>query len=239
MVEKLLNKQSLAETLWRLEEVSLGFVKAKKNDSEKALDWVLSRQGKEGAYGTRSGDALFAPTKSDLEQYRLQTGERVPKSASNRHVLGEEALRTLICWKKRSKPEVKRALAAFERILDANKTGTGKTVPSARETGYFCCRQCNPAFLRTSRVVESDGWENTLTQGIKHFKEARTPNGRWHGYHFFYTLLVLSELTDIPAAKRELRYARVAAEKVVSRYRGKDDRTSRFRLHALNSTLAV
>jgi hypothetical protein len=238
MAKQILTKTSLAETLWRLEETRLGFNTADKSDIETALEWIISRQAAEGAYILRTGDALFAPTKSDLKEYRLPTGERVPKSASNRHVLGEEALRTSIHWKRRSKPEVKRAILTFERILDANKTGTGEIVPSARETGYFCCSQCNPAFLRSVNVVKSEGWEKTLETGMKRFKAARIDNGRWHRFHFFYTLLMLSEL-DIPAARRELKYARPAAEKLVSRYENKTDRTSKFRTYAIEAALSA
>jgi hypothetical protein len=91
-LEPILVVESLAETLWRLEEARQGFRPKSVAQVEKALQWVLSRQGLEGSYMN-----LFAATEKDLLGVQLPTGERIG-SAALRHILGEEALRTVLLW---------------------------------------------------------------------------------------------------------------------------------------------
>jgi hypothetical protein len=150
--ESLVVQDSLAETLWRLEEVRRGFrIKSEVYVGE-ALDWVLSRQGLRGSY---VGE-LFAPTEMELSGgVQLLTGERIV-SGSVRHILGEEALRTAIVWNLDSHPAVARAVKGFHRLLDRGGA------PSARESGFYCCYTCTPAFLRTLTVVKPDNWDSDL-----------------------------------------------------------------------------
>jgi len=214
--ERIFVVESLAETLWRLEEVRRGFRSRSDAQVEEALRWVLSRQGLEGSYRN-----LFSPTESDVRGIRLLTGERIVSGAALRHILGEEALRTLIVWNLGSSPAVREAVKSFHALLN---TGSGKP---ARETGFYCCYRCTPAFLRTLAVVQPDGWERILERGISNIRRSRTPDGRWRGFPFYYTLLTLSEV-DMTSAKAELRHARKVAKGLLKRYRN-DDRTSRFR----------
>ena len=219
--ERILVSNSLQETLWRLEEVRQGFRKRSDAHVMEALEWVMARQGLPGSYSN-----LFLPTEQDFSQgLQLLTGERYPsRDALARHILGEEALRTLIVWNLRSSPSVAEALKGFDRILERG----GKT-------GYYCCHTCTTAFLRTLAVVRPHDWERILEKGLDGVKKARTPDGRWHGFPFYYMLLTLSEI-DISSAKAELEHARNRAERLLRRYRGKD-RTSRFRALALRSSL--
>ena len=92
-------------------------------------------------------------------------------------------------------------------------------------------------FLRTLAVVKPGEWDEILEKGLNRIKEARTPDGRWHGFPFFYTLLTLSEM-DTPSARAELRHASKVAEKLLKRYHG-NDRTSRFRRLGLEATLNI
>ena len=237
MPSKVLNKSSLAETLWRLEEVRLNFTSADIDEVDEALEWILSRQGAKNSYGeSRKPNCFYAPTKRDIEAMQLPTGEKLTSPASNKHILGEEALRTLVQWKRRSKPETKRGINFLNHILDIEETGMGKKIKSARQSGWFCCGKCAPAFLRTVNVVRTEEWEKTLDNGIKKIKSWRTPDGRWHRYPFFYTLLMLSEAESSQALK-EMRYAQPVADKLIKRYQDKTDRTSRFRAHVLEHVL--
>jgi hypothetical protein len=205
---------SLAETLWRLEEVRQGFRPKADAQVEQALRWVLSRQGLESSYMN-----LFAPTKKDLLGVQLPTGERI-ESAALRHILGEEALRTAILWNLRSSHEAKKAVTNFNQLLERGE-------PCAKSSGFYCCYKCTPAFLRTLTVVKPEKWEEILEKGVQNIKKERTSDGRWHGFPFFYTLLTLSEIS-LPSAKAELRHAGKIAQKLLKRYQ-KDDRTSCFR----------
>jgi len=218
--KKILVPESLQETLWRLEEVRQGFRTKSAAHVQEALEWVLSRQGLHGSYFN-----LFMPTNQDLSQdVRLLTGERMLSNAGTRHVLGEEALRTVIVWKLRSSPAVKQALESFNDLLEAGA-----------KSGSWCCYTCTTAFLRTLAVTKPNRWDRILEKGLDGIKKARTADGRWHGFPFYYMLLTLSEM-DTPSARAELRHASKIAERLLKRYRG-DDRISRFRRLGLEAAL--
>jgi hypothetical protein len=84
-------------------------------------------------------------------------------------------------------------------------------------------------------AVKPEGWEGILERGINRINDTRTPDGRWHGFPFYYTLLALSE-ADKPAARTELKHARKTAEKLLKR-NSRNDRTSLFRRLGLNAAL--
>lgn len=127
---------------------------------QEALQWVLSRQGLKGSYFN-----LFMPTNQDLSQgARLPTGERMLSDAGTRHVLGEEALRTVSVWKLRSSPAVKQALKGFDDLLEAG----GKN-------GGWCCHTCTVSFLRTLAVAKPDKWDRILGKGLNRIKKAGCP----------------------------------------------------------------
>jgi hypothetical protein len=217
----MLVEDSLQETLWRLEETRQGFRNPVSSQVEEALEWVLSRQGLPGSYL-----GLFLPTGLDLSRgVQLLTGERFPsRNALTRHVLGEEALRTIMVWKRGSSEAAAEAVKGFDRILERG----GKT-------GFYCCHTCTLSFLRTLTAVKPDGWEEILGRGLNRIKLARTPDGRWHSFPFYYTLLALSE-ADKPAARTELKHARKTAEKLLKR-KSRNDRTTLFRRLGLNAAL--
>jgi hypothetical protein len=220
--EKILVPESLQETLWRLEEVRQGFRGKSTADVQEALQWVLTRQGLKGAYLN-----MFMPTNQDLSQgVRLLTGERMRSDAGTRHVLGEEALRTVSAWNLSSSPAVSQALKGFNDLLEAG----GKN-------GSWCCHTCTIAFLRTLAVVKPNEWDRILEKGLNRIEKARTPDGRWHGFPFYYTLLTVSEM-ETPSARAELRHASEVAEGLLKRYQN-DDRISRFRRLALEAALNV
>ena len=206
--------QSLAETLWRLEEVRQGFRPKSGAQVERALRWVLSRQGLKGSYMN-----LFAPTEKDLLGVKLPTGERI-ESAALRHILGEEALRTAITWNLGSSHEAEKAVASFNQLLERGET-------CAKSSGFYCCYKCTSAFLRTLNAVRPEKWKEIMEKGVQNIKKERTSDGRWHGFPFFYTLLTLSEINS-PSAKAELTHAGKIAHRLLPRYQ-KDDRTSCFR----------
>jgi len=220
--EKVLVSDSLQETLWRLEEIRRGFRSKSVAHVQEALKWVLSRQGLKGSYCN-----LFLPTDTDLSQgAQLPTGERMMSGGGSRHVLGEEALRTVIVWGLGSSPAVTEALKGFNQILERG----GKT-------GYYCCHTCTVSFLRTLAVAKPEDWDGILEKGLTRIRNARTSIGRWRGFPFYYTLLGLSEM-DRPSARDELKHASRTARKLLKRYCD-DDRMSRFRRLGLEATINV
>jgi hypothetical protein len=210
--KKILVSDSLQETLWRLEEVRKGFRKKSDMHVKEALEWVLSRQGLEGSYCN-----LFLPTSPDLAQgAHLPTGERIKTNAATRHILGEEALRTLIVWNLESSKPVKEATKGFNQIIERG----GKN-------GSYCCYNCTIAFLRTLAVTKINARDKILEKGLDKIKKAQSSDGRWRGFPFYYTLLFLSELDSLEA-KNELKHAKKSAERLLKHYSG-SDRTSLFR----------
>jgi hypothetical protein len=218
--KNILVSDSLQETLWRLEEVHQGFRKKSDVHVEEALEWVLSRQGLKGSYCN-----LFLPTSQDLTQgAQLLTGEHIKTNAATRHILGEEALRTIIVWNLEPSKPVKKATEGFSQIIERG----GKS-------GSYCCYNCTIAFLRTLAVTKVDARDEILEKGLSKIKKAQSSDGRWHGFPFYYTLLFLSEL-DSPHAKNELKHAKKTAEGLLKRYSG-NDRVSLFRRSALRAAL--
>jgi hypothetical protein len=214
--QKILVPQSLQETLWRLEEARLASLKCSDSEVDEALCWVLGRQGLKGAYR-----GLFAPTEADFSQgARFLTGERIRTGAGTAHVLGEEALRALCIWGLQDREETQRALENYHNIVE-----------HSRSTGRYCCYTCTIALWRGVNAARPAGWEEVLEKGLTRLKQARTPEGRWRGYPFYYTLLTLAEI-DSPAALQEQSYAAKVVESLLRRNRG-DDRVSRFRRLAL------
>lgn len=218
---RLLVPESLQETVYRIEEVRLGFRASSNKEVQEALGWVSNRQGLKGSYRN-----LFAPTEKDLsEGLQTLTGERFPgRNALTRHVLGEEALRAVILWNQKAHPTAIKALDSFKEMMNGHPNG------------FYCCYNCTPAFLRTLSVLKLNGRDEILEKGIGNLRKARTSNGRWRGFPFYYTLLTLSDM-DVPSAKDELRYVGKTAQKLVKKYENKDDRASRFRAIGLEAAI--
>jgi hypothetical protein len=218
---QLLVPESLQETVYRLEEVRQGFRTGSDTEIQEALNWVLGRQGLKGSYRN-----LFAPTEKDLsEGLQMLTGERYPgRGVLTSHVLGEEALRALILWNRKSHPATMKAIDGFKEMVNKSPNG------------FYCCYNCTSAFLRTLSAVKLSGWDEILDKGIGNIKKARASNGRWRGFPFYYMLLALSEM-DVPSAKDELRFAGKTAQKLVGKYKNKNDRASRFRIIGLDAAV--
>ena len=196
---QLLVSESLQETLYRLEEVRQGFRTGSDARVQEALDWVLGRQGLKGSYRK-----FFAPTEKDLsEGFQMLTGERYPgRKALTRHILGEEALRAVVLWNRRSHPAAIKALDGFDEMMNSNAGG------------YYCCYTCTSAYLRTLSVVNLSNCDEILEKGIGNIKKARASDGRWRGFPFYYTLLALSEM-DVPSVKDELQFVGKTAQKLI------------------------
>ncbi len=230
--DSVLVEDSLAETLWRLEEVRMGFAVLPRIEVNEALDWIQERQGMEGSYEVED-HSFFAPAEKDEEKVELITGERFDSTGGTDHILGQEALRALMLWGRGEEMKTKRGLKALYTLLDVEQDfGT------PRESGYFCCAKCSVSLLKTVSVVKTESWEETLAQGVDKINQNRDGEGRWGKYPFYYTLLALSEI-ESDSAIDELRYAAEDAEKLLKRYEGKDDRKSIFRKIGLETALSV
>jgi hypothetical protein len=169
-----------------------------------AARWIVSRQGKKGAYRS-----MFAPTESDFQQgIRVFTGERLV-SASARHIMGQEAARA--AWLLGKQDSIVRE--AYDQA-----TGWMHDAPDFQRTGTFCCGRCTLAFWRHFWVGNFNNKERQISKGLEWMKNLRLGDGKWRRFPFFYTIYTLSEL-ELESAKAELRYARPVMEKYVKRAR--------------------
>ncbi|MFW9908113.1 MAG: hypothetical protein ACFFEF_06020 [Candidatus Thorarchaeota archaeon] len=138
---------------------------------------------------------------------RLITGERLFTKLAVHNITAVQKARALLSIKNPSKEEIVK-LEGLDRWL-------GKQCFSR-----FCaageCRHATIAYLRylgNRGDDESLGKANSMIQKLSGYRDG---NGKWKGFPFYYTLLVLAEIqTD--AAKHELNYAYQASKKALKR----------------------
>ncbi len=177
-------------------------------DREAIAARIAERQGKPHAYAD-----MFAPPPTAMKSgIRLFTGELVRPSASLRHVFGEEACRAMILLK----PGDSTAKDALNRASSGMLSRLREIEPNRH--GMFCCGTCDPALWRHLVVGGLKGEERWIANGLKALKEHHDAAGKWRRFHFFYTLLALTEI-DLPAARREMKYAAPECEAFLKRAR--------------------
>jgi hypothetical protein len=171
--------------------------------------WIAARQGLPGSYG-----GTFAGFPSERSRgIVLFTGERIA-SASARHILGEEASRTLRLLRVRGR--------SIARALDAADEGMMRCLaraaedPRRRNPGLFCCGKCSVGMWRNLLAGGLDRREERLRRGVSHLKSVRDGEHGWRKFPFWYTVLALSEM-DGSDAKAELKHAAAELERAASR----------------------
>jgi hypothetical protein len=178
-------------------------------ERSRAARWIAARQGLAGCYaGTFAG---FPAERS--KGIVVFTGERIT-SASARHILGEESSRAL------------RLLRICDRVvtpaLDAADDGLMRCLtraaadPRNRNPGLYCCGKCSVGLWRNLLAGGLDRREERLRRGASHLRSMRDGNHGWRKFPFWYTVLALSEM-DCAEAKRELKYASPALERMARR----------------------
>ncbi|PJB62457.1 MAG: hypothetical protein CO096_25485 [Armatimonadetes bacterium CG_4_9_14_3_um_filter_66_14] len=153
--------------------------------------------------------------------YRVFTGERVTSGGGARHILGEEALRALAVLEQadhsgRGGQTLRREAIARASAFMVQRLIQHEGRPRGKGTGFYCCRRCSVALWRTLAVGGLDRAEERLSSGVCGLRQHRDGLGAWRGFPFAYTLSALHEIhTD--EAEAELRYARPAIERRLSR----------------------
>ena len=218
---KLINHNSLALTLDSVNEAFFYNRPLSKSEKAQVAKWIASRQGMTGSYAN-----MFAPTKKDYQNgITLFTGEKIRTRAGLSHVLGQESCRTLLLLNVKStdvKSALERASAGFMEFM--------KLYIAAKE-GTYCCAPCSCALWRHLSAGGLKNGERILTNGIKTLKSLRDGKGRWKRFPFYYTLLVLSE-TELAVARKEIKYAAPACERLLKRQMKKDKISLRRRILA-------
>jgi len=180
-------------------------------DREEVANWITARHGVSGCYAN-----TFAPFPDEVRDgIQVFTGERC-KSASGRHIIGEEACRVLRQLNSTS-TKTHDAVEEATRSLDIGPA----ELPSGMDPrpsdgkvhwlwpyrgGTFCCGACTVGMWRHLLAGGFDHAEVRLTRGLTCLHDCRKGNGQWRVFPFWYTLLALIEM-NIPEARHELQYA--------------------------------
>lgn len=217
---KLVNINSLAETIDSINEAFFYKKTLLKSQREEAAKWIAGRRGKPGSYAS-----MFAPTDRDFKKgIKVFTGEPVRSNAATGHILGEEACRALILLNvsdKEVKDPLNRANNGMLKRLREYET-------KQKVHGMYCCGICSASYWRNIVVGGLDKNEQRLATGMKKLKSYRLGDGQWSRFPFFYTLLALSEIKLKPALD-EMRYAAPVLDRYLKRATSSSKYTQRRR----------
>ncbi len=140
------------------------------------------------------------------EGLRLYTGERIRTRQAANAIFFEESARALILI---DSPTVNGVMA----MDTARRYLTGKCFTDGCLEGE--CAHAAVGWLRYLSATDFPDSERRLESGLRQVNSLRDGSGRWKGLAFYYTLLMLCE-QDRPAARRELRYAAPACERLLA-----------------------
>jgi hypothetical protein len=205
----LINKASLSKTVDAISEALFDGRALPAAERGQAAAWIAGRQGLPGAYG-----GTFAGFPAERSKgIVLFTGERIA-SASARHILGEEASRSLRLLRVRS-PQLTSALARADDGLMECLARAAKD-PRNGNPGLYCCGKCTVGLWRNLLAGGLDRQEERLRRGAMHLRSMRDGAGQWRKFPFWYTVLSLSEM-DSAEAKAELTYAAPELQRAAGR----------------------
>jgi hypothetical protein len=175
----------------------------------------------------------------DLTQKnRLITGEKLSTKLAVRNIYAVQKARLLSQLISPSSEDMKNLLSLDDWIAEQCFT-------------KFCaageCRHSTMAYLRYLGTFEDETTKERVETFIRKVSAHRDGKGRWKGFPFYYTLLVLHEL-NTEAAREELDYAIPACRRAEARIKVNDDFYSirhdvlsnalRLTQHALGNFLA-
>jgi hypothetical protein len=206
----MIQEGSLSRTLDALNEHAFEQRELSAAERKRVAQWIAARQGLPGAYGD-----TFAGFPSERKQgIVVFTGERIT-SASARHILGEEASRSLRLLNVRDA----KVQAALERADAGLMSCLARAALDPRNTnpGRYCCGKCSVGLWRNLLSGGLDRREERLSKGVAGLLPGlRSGGGKWRVFPFWYTVLALAEM-DLPEARKELAYAAPALESAAKR----------------------
>lgn len=171
--------------------------------------WIAARQGLPGAYA----DTFAGFDEERRNGIRAFTGERFT-SASARHILGEEASRTVRLLDVRD-ADVQGALRRADAGLTACLYRAAED-PRNTNPGTFCCGKCTVGLWRNLLSGGLDRQEERLRAGVTGLRARRIGEGEWRVFPFWYTVLALTEM-DFAEARAEIKYVAPVLERAAKR----------------------
>jgi len=146
--------------------------------------------------GPNSG--FFIPfTAESPTQFRLFSGEQLTTEFARWHIQLIEATRILNLLALDSSAVVKSIQIAEHRM---------DTMCYSKFCSKGECKSVTIAFMRFLNSVDLEDAGARLNSFLKKLTSRRDGKGKWNGFPYFYTLLMLSEVDD-PLAFQELQYA--------------------------------
>jgi len=191
---------TLAGTIDQVAEASFLGRKIPAGRRRAAARLIAGRLGLPGGYA-----GAFAEITAELPRtVRVFTGENLGRNARRRHVLAEEACRSLRLLG-RTTAHVSIALKTADDRLLAQIAHVRERHPDTPR-GTFCCPFCTVSVWRNATAGGLRTFTPELAAGLRQLRSRRDTAGGWRTYPFFYTLSALLEI-DLPAARAELRHA--------------------------------
>lgn len=161
---------------------------------------IAGRLGLSGGYAGAFAEIAVERSRTA----RVFTGENLGCNARRRHVLAEEACRTLRLLG-RTTATARVALQKADDRLLAQIAQVRERHPDTPR-GTFCCPFCTVGVWRHATAGGLRTFAPELAAGLRQLRSRRDATGGWRTYPFFYTLSALLEI-DLPAARAELRHA--------------------------------
>jgi hypothetical protein len=209
MTMTVINKTSLSQTVDAINAAHFDGRALTATERRQVARWIVARQGLSGAYG-----GTFAGFPSERSNgIVLFTGERIA-SASARHILGEEASRTLRLLRVRDRSVTRALEAADDGLLRC--LARAAEDPRHHNPGLYCCGKCSVGLWRNLLSGGLTRREERLQYGARHLRSVRDGEYGWRKFPFWYTVLALCEM-DTGEARAELKYAAPALERTASR----------------------
>jgi hypothetical protein len=146
---------------------------------------------------------------ADVSDFHLFTGERIRTRQAAGNILGIEACRALA------------HLAPDDGVIASALGG------ALQRIGRSCfangcvkgeCAYSAVAYWRYLATSGRAGVADQLREAVPVLSGHRDGRGRWDGFPFYYTLLMLSEAGDYPGMQVEIAYARRACERLLARH---------------------
>jgi hypothetical protein len=191
--------------------------------SEEIISLLVGRQVPSG-----KNAAFFLPFASEIEtQPRLFTGEPLRTDFAYRHIQLIEAARLLV-------------LLSIENGAVQHSISRAEQRMHASCYSKFCakgeCKAISVAYMRYLACFVHIDTDLKLSHFLENLGSFRDGKGKWRGFPFFYTLLMLTEL-DNAVASQELEYA-VPACKRWSHQVDAPDHFSKRRQLIINNVLS-
>lgn len=201
---KILDKKSLYITVDNFNESHFYGQSITLNEAVRTIKWIQTRSDTKYSYAKG-----FGITEYDMKtNVYLFNGDKILTHASLRHIMAEEAGRTVRLLNKKIKTEIPE-LKIYENNL---RKGIDHSENQGYPEGWFCCAPCTVALWRYMIAGGLKIYSNKLYKGLKILKTFRDGNGEWKRFPWYYLLLLLSELNH-PLSKAEIKYSLKLSEK--------------------------